>query len=96
MPFTENSPANGGSAKERSASSRTDDETANSLRVAMLRQGLNVPRLASQVRAVLKRRGGTKLKVDRTTIYRLVRGQTKHPDPAIWSAVCEVLKLPRE
>jgi hypothetical protein len=62
----------------------------------MRRQGLNPPRLALLVQAEIKRRGVTKLKVDRATIYRLVNGQTRHPNPAIRRAVLAVLKLPLE
>jgi hypothetical protein len=58
-------------------------------------KGLNVPRLALQVRTHLKKLGITKLKVDRTTIYRLVNGKTKRPDPAILRAFCDILDLPK-
>ena len=54
------------------------------------------PRLALLVQAEIKRRGVPKLKVDRTTIYRLVNGQTRHPNPTIRSTVLEVLKLSLE
>jgi hypothetical protein len=63
---------------------------------AMTLQGLNAPQLAAKARAVLKRRGEKKLKVDRATIYRLVNGKTKNPNPLLLNAVFEVLKLSAE
>lgn len=81
------------SAEDRSVTQETDAEDENPLLAAMRRQGLNAPRLALQVKTVLKRRGVTKVKADRTTIYRLLHGKTKRPHPAIWSAVCDVLNL---
>jgi hypothetical protein len=84
------------SAKNQPARMRADAEAANPLLAAMRRQDLNSPRLALLVRAELKRRGVTKFKVDRTTIYRLVNGQTRHPNLTIRSAVLAVLKLPLE
>jgi hypothetical protein len=68
----------------------------NAMEAAMMQEGWNAPRLAAKVRAVLKSRGITKLKVDRTTIYRLVTGKTKRPDPRIRSVVEAILKLPAE
>jgi hypothetical protein len=65
----------------------------NAMEAAMIQKGWNAPRLAAEVRAVLKRRGMTNLKVDRTTIYRLVTGKTKRPDPQIRSVVEEILEL---
>jgi len=81
------------SAGNRTAAVHANAELENPLVAAMRRQGLNCPRLAAQVQTVLKRRGVTRIKADRTTIYRLVSGQTRHPDPTIRSAVLEVLKL---
>jgi hypothetical protein len=68
----------------------------NRLVTAMRLQGLNAPQLAAKARAVLKRRGEKRLKVDRATIYRLVNGKTKNPNPLLLSAVFEVLKLSAE
>lgn len=70
--------------------------SADRLVTAMRSQGLNVPRLAEKVRAVLKQRGERKLKVDRATIYRLVEGQTKNPNPLLLNAVYEILQIPAE
>ena len=72
---------------------RAETEAANQLLAAMHRQGLNAPRLALLVGSVLRKRGVTKPKVDRATIYRLVHGKTRRPDPSIRNAVLEVLKL---
>jgi hypothetical protein len=84
------------SIKVNSASvqDHSDAIPANPICAAMRSQGLNPPRLAAKVRALLKRRG-KKPKVDRSTIYRLVSGQTEHPDPEILSAVLEDLQLPK-
>ena len=59
----------------------------------MIAQGLNCPALAKKVRAELKRTGLGKLKVDRSTIYRVIRGQTKNPNPQILRAISKVLNL---
>ena len=79
------------SSTNRSARMSADAETANPLLAAMRRQGLNPPQLALLVQAEIKRRGVRKLKVDRATIYRLVNGQTRNPNPAIRRAVMAVL-----
>ena len=57
---------------------------------------MNAPRIAKRVRAQLKPVHGLKLKVDRTTVYRILHGHTKNPDPAIRKALIEVLKLTDE
>ncbi|MGD0777947.1 MAG: hypothetical protein ABSC05_34615 [Candidatus Solibacter sp.] len=66
------------------------------MQAAMDRLGLNAPRIAKLIRAQLKPVPGLKLKVDRTTVYRILHGQTKNPDPAIRKALIEVLKLTNE
>ena len=66
------------------------------MRTAMFRQGLNAPKVATKVRAVLRQRPGQKLKVDRTTIYRILNGKTKRPDPTLRNALIEVLELTGE
>jgi hypothetical protein len=96
MPVLGSPPAPRTSATNRSVRMRADAEAANPLLAAMRRQGLNPPQLALLVQAEIKRRRVTKLKVDRTTIYRLVNGKTRHPNPIIRSAVLAVLKLPLE
>jgi hypothetical protein len=66
------------------------------MRTAMERHGLNPPKLAKEVRAVLKRRRVGKLKVDKATIYRILNGETRKPDPTLRNALIEVLKLSPE
>jgi hypothetical protein len=93
LPMVGNSSTSRTSAKDRSTTVRAETEAANQLLAAMHRQGLNAPRLALLVRSVLRKRGVTKPKVDGATIYNLVHGQTRRPDPSIRNAVLEVLKL---
>jgi hypothetical protein len=59
----------------------------------MERLGLNPPRLAREIQTMLKRRGLNKPKADRSTVYRILNGRTKRPNPAIRNALVEVLKL---
>ena len=59
---------------------------------AMERRGLTAPALARKVQK-LQRPGQTKPKVDRTTVYRILNGQTKKPNPAILKALMETLQL---
>lgn len=63
---------------------------------AMGRRGWNEPQLAGKIRANLKRKGETKLKVDRSTVYRILRGKTKKPHPAIRHGLIEALQLEEE
>ena len=57
------------SAKDESVVAHSKGKEENTLLAAMHRQGLTAPRPANQVRAVLKKKGMTKPKVDRSTIY---------------------------
>jgi hypothetical protein len=66
------------------------------LRSAMERHGLNPPKLAVRIRAILKRKGHNKPKVDRSTTYRILSGQTKRPNPAIKNGLIEALQLEGE
>ena len=47
---------------------------------AMNRESLNVPTLTGKIQALLKRKRVPRLKVDRTTIFRIVNGQTTIPE----------------
>jgi hypothetical protein len=58
---------------------------------AMEELHLNVPNLTDLVATKLKRQRKT---VDRSTIYRIIDGTTRHPDPATREAIIEILKLP--
>jgi hypothetical protein len=61
---------------------------------AMIRRSLNVPKLAAEIRALLRRKRVARLKADRATIFRIVCGDTKWPNPALRDALIEVLQLP--
>jgi len=63
---------------------------------AIDRLGLGAPKLAAKIRAILKRKGETKLKVDRSTVYRIVERSTKHPNAAIRASLMEALQLEGE
>jgi len=63
---------------------------------AMDRLCLGAPKLAAKIRAILKRKGETKLKVDRSTVYRIVERSTKHPNAAIRASLMEALQLEGE
>jgi hypothetical protein len=71
-------------------------DPGNELAAAMARNGLNAPQLAHKVRALLQRKGMARIKVDRTTIYRIVQDKTKKPNPAILAAIRDVLNSPAE
>lgn len=66
------------------------------LREAMDQQGLNSPGIARKIQAILKPKKGNRLKVDRTTVYRIVQGRTTRPQPEVREALIEVLGLTRE
>jgi len=66
------------------------------LRTAMERHGLNPPKLAVKIRAILKRKRHDKPKVDRSTMYRILCGLTKRPNPAIRNGLIEALQLEGE
>jgi hypothetical protein len=63
---------------------------------AMTQLSLNSPKLTDKVHALLKRKRVTGLKADRTTVFRVVRGNTKWPNPALRDALIEVLQLPAD
>ena len=63
---------------------------------AMEQQGLNPPKLAVRILAILSRTKQTKAKVDRTTVYRIVGGKTERPQPAVRNALIEALELSGE
>jgi hypothetical protein len=63
------------------------------MRSAMQQQGLTPPKLAVKILAILRRTRQTKIKVDRTTIYRIVGGKTRNPQPAIRNALIKALQL---
>ena len=66
------------------------------MRAAMQQQGLNPPRLAVRILAILRRTKQAKATVDRTTVYRIVAGKTKRPQPGIRNALIEALQLTGE
>ena len=80
-------------AQKRARLSAQADGPAQILTAAMERLGLNPPRLAREIQTMLKRRGLNNPKADRSTVYRILNGRTKRPNPAIRNALVEVLKL---
>jgi hypothetical protein len=86
-----------GAVSVQSSMGRETPLTANPavgiMRAAMFHQGLNPPKVATKVRAVLRQTSGQRPKVDRTTIYRILNGKTKRPDPSLRNALVKVLKL---
>jgi hypothetical protein len=75
-----------------------EESTGAAVRImhaAMQQHGLNPPKLAVKIRAILR---GTrsKAKVDRATVYRIVGGKTKKPQPAVRNALIEALQLKEE
>ena len=63
---------------------------------AMGRRGLNPPKLANLIRESLKGGKGSRAKVDRTTVYRILQGTTKKPQPEVREALSRVLELTPE
>jgi len=66
------------------------------IRAAMQQQGLNPPRLAVKMQAILKRTRQAKGTVDQTTVYRILAGKTKRPQPGIINALIEALQFTEE
>ena len=66
------------------------------LREAMDQQGLNPPKLAGKIQAILKRKKGKQPKADRSTVYRIMKGITKKPQPKVREALIEALGLKGE
>lgn len=66
------------------------------LHEAMDHKGLNPPKLAKKMRVILRRKKGNRTKVDRTTVYRIMQGDTKKPQPEVREALVEVLGLQGE
>jgi hypothetical protein len=64
------------------------------LRRAMEKRGLNPPKLAPALRARLP--SGLQLKIDRSTVYRIITGATTRPQPAIVQALITELCLSGE
>jgi hypothetical protein len=84
------------SKRSSSAQDGSKPAVCQILRSAMERQGLNVPKLVVKIRETLRRKRQTKPKVDRSTVYRMVAGKTKWPDPVIRSGLIEALQLEGE
>jgi hypothetical protein len=63
------------------------------MRAAMEQQGLNAPKLAVKTLQILSRRSNWRGKMDRSTIYRILEGKTKRPQPATTLALIEALQL---
>jgi hypothetical protein len=82
----------------KAAAQSTAHDANRIMKTAMDRQGLNPPALAKRVQAAVNRRrkGQKTLKVDRSTVYRIISGETKKPNPAIRNAIIEELKLSPE
>jgi hypothetical protein len=76
------------------ATSETDPRRI--MRAAMQQQGLNPPKLAVKMLAILRRTRQAKGTVDRTTVYRIIEGKTKRPQPGIINALIEALQLTEE
>src|SRR4051812_17861595 len=68
----------------------------NRLQQAMAKCGLTVPKLTKKVCEVLRRKQGSKTRVDRATVYRIINGETKNPTEAVWTAILELLHLPAD
>jgi hypothetical protein len=66
------------------------------LREAMDQQGLNPPKIAKGIQTILRRKTGKRPKADRSTVYRIMQGYTKKPDPEVREALIQVLKLQKE
>jgi hypothetical protein len=66
------------------------------IRAAMQQQGLTQPRLAVKMQAILKRTKQAKGTVDQTTVYRILAGKTKRPQPGIINALIEALQFTEE
>jgi hypothetical protein len=94
----EQTAATGGRAKGDWKSHRPEVKplTFQILTAAMDRHGLNGPKLAAKMRGILKRRGETKSKADRSTVYRILKRETKKPQPAVRNALIEALQLEGE
>jgi hypothetical protein len=78
------------------AAPETTSEAVRIMRAAMQQLGLNPPKLAVRMLAIMRRARQTNAKVDRTTVYRLVEGKTKKPQPRLRNALIEALQLPEE
>jgi hypothetical protein len=63
------------------------------LKTAMDHKNWNPPKLAAAIQVILKRKKGRWPKVDRTTVYRIIAGETKKPQPAVRNALIEALEL---
>jgi hypothetical protein len=63
------------------------------LNSAMGPKGFNVASLTKEVNRVFKKRKGSPKRVDKTTIRRIVNGQTKGPNVATVSALIQALEL---
>ena len=78
------------------AQTHGDGTAANPLLRAMSRKGLNVPALAVSLHAELERQGISRFKVDRSTIYRIIKGQTKNPTRLLRDALLDILEVSLE
>jgi hypothetical protein len=65
------------------------------LNAAAAELSLNPPRMAHEINAYFARKR-SKQRVDRTTVYRILNGFTKKPNPATVNALIHVLKLSKE
>jgi hypothetical protein len=79
-----------------SASNSNPKEPASTavhvIQKAMRDSGLNPATLATKIRPIL-RREKSRLKADRSTLYRIAEGITKNPGPALVKALIEALQL---
>ena len=63
------------------------------LQAALNGHGWTIPQLANKIREILKTTGRNRPKADRTTIYRIMHGATKRPQPALRNALIKALAL---
>ena len=66
------------------------------MRAAMQQQGLNPPKLAVKILAILRRTGERKLRWIAQPSIEYVEGKTKRPQPEIGNALIEALQLNEE
>jgi hypothetical protein len=75
------------------SNSREIAEYLQILQAALNGHGWTIPQLANKIREILKTTGRNRPKADRTTIYRIMHGATKRPQPALRNALIKALAL---
>jgi hypothetical protein len=79
--------------KASPSDSREIAEYLQILQAALDGHGWTIPQLANKIREILKSTGQNRQKADRATIYRIMRGATKRPQPALRNALIKALAL---